>query len=803
MEKNLHVLIVEDLPSDVELAERELRTVLKNYVVQVVDTEEGFDQALKIFKPDLIISDYQMPAFDGLSALKIRQEKSPFTPFIILTGSMNEDTAVECMKEGADDYVIKEHIKRLGSAVLKAFEKKNNELERKQAQEELRKLSTAVQQSPSVIVITDLKGNLEYVNPKFTELTGYTSEKAIGKNARILKSGEQADEIYQELWNTITSGKVWHGEFHNKKKNGELFWEAASISPVFDKQGKITNYLKVAEDITKRKRAEQIQKVLYNISSAVITTDNLNELIGLIQKELGTIIDTTNFYVALYDHKTDMILLPFFIDEKDEIPPFTAGKTLTNYVIKTQKSLLATKKELEVLEASGEIESFGTDSEIWLGVPLKIEGKVTGVLAVQSYTNENAFNVSDMEMLEFVSDQISISVERKKAEQALRNALEKATESDRLKSAFLATMSHELRTPLNAIMGFSDIINENMSIEKIIKFNKIINSSGNQLLNIVEDIFDIILIQSNEIEIQKSEENLHTILRNIHEIIKAEQQRTNKNNLDLNLTIPPEGKEMIINTDFSKLKQILINLLKNALKFTHEGHVRYGFEIKTNLDKPILKFFVEDTGIGIPKDKQEFIFNVFRQVEDSNTRMYGGTGIGLSISKKLTEFLGGKIWLESEEGKGCTFYFTIPYKEIELAYKKNETEAEKNNTFKKKTILVVEDDEKSFEFLKILLEKPEIRIIWAKDGAESIKLCKENTYIDLVLMDINMLVMDGYTATKEIKKFRPELPIIAQTAYAIAGDREKTFEAGCDDYISKPIKKEKLMEKIRNFLGES
>ena len=414
MEKELHVLIVEDLPSDAELAERELRTVLKNYTTQVVDTEEEFVKALETFKPDLIISDYQMPTFNGLFALKIRQEKTPFIPFIILTGSMNEDTAVECMKEGADDYVIKEHIQRLGLAVLNALENKKNEQERKQAvealqaseekfrnfvetspdlvfrltktgyidyvssrvedlygykpdeligkhlktttpvgeiskaikaiskiftgeqlknleinqkaksgrivpmeinavpvyrsgkivgfqgmmrdiserkqaEEEIRKLSTAVRQSPSVIAITDIKGNLEYVNPKFTELTGYSSKEAMGQNPRILKSGNQPDKMYKGLWKTITSGKEWHGEFHNKKKNGDLFWETASISPILDEHGKIVNYIKVAEDITERKKAEEQIKKDLKIKTALLqeiyhrTRNNMQLIISMLK----------------------------------------------------------------------------------------------------------------------------------------------------------------------------------------------------------------------------------------------------------------------------------------------------------------------------------------------------------------------------------------------------------------------------------------------------------------------------------------------------------------------------------------
>ncbi len=578
-------------------------------------------------------------------------------------------------------------------------------------------------------------------------------------------------------------------------------WIELFSYPIKDpNSNKVTGVVDFVRDITERKRAEQIQKVLYNISNAVSTTDNLKKLISRIQKELGTIIDTTNFYVALYDHKTDTLSLPFFADEKDELTSLPAGKTLTKYVITTQKPLLATKERKKELEESGYIERFGTDSEIWLGVPLKIEGEVTGVLAVQSYTNKSAYDESDMEMLEFIAGQIGISINRKKTEQGLINALEKATESDRLKSAFLATMSHELRTPLNAIIGFSDIISEDLPINDIIEFNKTINASGNHLLSIVNDLFDITLIESGEIKIVKEDFKLLTILNDVQNIIQAEQQKTNKGNIAINLVTPQEGEGLIINTDPSKLKQILINLLKNALKFTHEGHINYGYSIEAGHGKPVLKFYIEDTGIGIPENKQGLIFDIFRQVEDSYTSTYGGTGIGLSISKKLAELLGGSIWLESEEGEGSTFYFEIPLDEFKGVSKPIIKEAGKGNSLKGKTILIVEDVKISFEFLKIVLEKSGINIIWAKNGKEAIKLCKEKTNIDLVLMDINMPVMNGYEATKRIKRFRPGLPIIAQTAYAIAGDREKSLKAGCNDYITKPIKKDKLLVIIGKHL---
>lgn len=380
MKEDLRVLILEDLPTDAELAQRELQTVLKNITVKVVDTEKGFVQALKTFNPDLIIADYMLPTFDGLSALKIRQDKYPFTPFVILTGSMNEDIAVECMKAGADDYVIKEHIKRLGPAAINALEKKKIELKRKQvkvalkermkelqflysttaiagrpgitldemyrqsanqippgwqyptitggcitidgkvyktknfkqtkwmqreniqikdeiignvevcylqekpdeyegpflkeerelienfakqlsehitrkrAEDELKKLSVAVQQSPVSVIITDTKGNIEYVNPKFSDLTGYSAEEVIGKNPNILKTGATLKSEYKRLWDTITKGETWVGEFNNKKKNGKLYWESATISPIIDDNNNITHFLAVKEDITEKKK---------------------------------------------------------------------------------------------------------------------------------------------------------------------------------------------------------------------------------------------------------------------------------------------------------------------------------------------------------------------------------------------------------------------------------------------------------------------------------------------------------------------------------------------------------------------
>lgn len=603
---------------------------------------------------------------------------------------------------------------------------------------------------------------------------------------------DDVELVQKNIELTLKKGKRYNIDHRIIRPDGVILWVHAQADMIFDEDGNQLTLLGTVLDITERKKSEQIQKVLFNISNAVITTDNLEKLISLIQKELGLIIDTKNCFVAFYDETTKLVSLPYMVDERDTAAPFPAGKSMTAYVINSKKTLLATAEKQEKLVKEGKLEFVGSRSKVWLGVPLKVEGKVKGVLAVQSYTDENAYNESDVEILEFMADQISLSIERKKAEELIRKseerfdlamqaskdglydwdlitdevyfsaswkkmlgykdhelennlsiwetlthpkereafllkfknaienktthyevefrmrhklghwvnilsranfiynedgkalrvvgthsdmtevkkaekelktALKKAKEADQLKSSFLATMSHELRTPLNAIIGFSDIINKELSIEEVVEFNKTINSSGKHLLTIVEDLFDITLIETGEIKIVKEDVELKLLLNEINDIIQIEQLKTNKEHLSINLIIPPNCNEIILNTDSSKLKQILLNLLKNALKFTRSGHINYGCEIEIIQNESMLKFFVEDTGIGVPKEKHEFIFDIFRQVEDSHTRTYGGTGIGLSISKKLTEFLGGEMWLESLEGKGSTFYFTIPHSE--------------------------------------------------------------------------------------------------------------------------------------------
>ena len=530
----------------------------------------------------------------------------------------------------------------------------------KQTETELKILSQSVIQSPVSVVVTDYDGKIEFVNPKFLELTGYDSQEVKGQNPRILGSGNNSIDTYQNLWKTIKSGKEWQGELQNKKKNGELFWEHANISALKDSNGEITHFIAVKEDITEKKRYETIQQITLNISNAVFTHDTLFEFIEYIRLELGKLIDTTNFFVALYDNKTETFHLPYHKDKLDSLQSFPKKGTISGWIVDNKKPLLANKQTLAEMASRGELELHGASSKIWLGMPLKGNGEIIGVLAIQSYEDENIVTERDKEVLELVSHQVSISIQKKQNEDDLRKALSKATESDRLKSSFLATMSHELRTPLNAVLGFSNLVDLDTPIETAVDFCKTINQSGFQLLGLVEDLFDISSIESGNIKIEYNRCSVTSILYEIEDIIKAELLAQNKTHLEVRLIIPTDANDVFIETDHKRFKQIFLNLLKNAIKFTEKGQIEFGFNMgNINSNIPI-EFFVKDTGIGIPDEVQKSIFDMFRQANESSSREYGGSGIGLSISKKLVELLGGEIWLESKLNEGSVFYFNHP-----------------------------------------------------------------------------------------------------------------------------------------------
>ncbi|HAN19810.1 MAG: hypothetical protein A2X13_12575 [Bacteroidetes bacterium GWC2_33_15] len=398
-------------------------------------------------------------------------------------------------------------------------------------------------------------------------------------------------------------------------------------------------------------------------------------------------------------------------------------------------------------------------------------------------------NEANKKLVEEISD-------HKQTMENLSLAKNKAEESDRLKSNFLANMSHEVRTPMNAITGFSQMLEyDNLPKEKRREYVRLVSENCHNLTNLIDDIIDFAKIESGEVKIEKKEFNPHPIMEFLHDHFTNEIIKLNKKDLILFYSNENKESDFKIYTDPVRLKQIISSLLENAVKFTEKGRIEFGFVHSANNE---IDFFVRDTGIGLDDTYQEIIFERFRQVDEGATRKYGGAGIGLSISKSLVELLNGKIWVESTLGKGSTFYVKLPNK-----LKKSDIEFIQPHQFnwEDKVILITEDKKINFEIIKESLSVTKVKILWAKNGEEAVNIIAKNMNVDLILMDIQMPVMDGYEATKRIKKIKKDIPVIAQTAYALPQDSYKCIDAGCDDYISKPIAISQFLLKLNKYLS--
>lgn len=381
----------------------------------------------------------------------------------------------------------------------------------------------------------------------------------------------------------------------------------------------------------------------------------------------------------------------------------------------------------------------------------------------------------------------------------------KAEESDRLKSAFLANMSHEIRTPMNAIIGFAMLLDkEDFSHEEKNEFVQNIVQNSESLLRLIEDILDMSKIEAGQIKLVNEVCYLNSFLNNLY--LRLNQKKSLIDKLDVELILDiPQNNDMVILVDETRLNQVMTNLLENAFKFTDSGHIKFGYRIQENMGNAIVHFYVEDTGIGIPEAELENIFKRFRKgTRGPKEKIYRGTGLGLYISKSIVQLLGGNIWTESTVKKGTTFYFTIPYKEVitdKNILKGEKKEKQSINNFENKTILIAEDEDSNYNFISTVLKNTKATLIRAIDGQETLEMFKKNNQINLVLLDIQMPVMDGYKAARELKAMNRKIPIIAQTAFAMSDQREAILGAGCDDYISKPYKPKELIEIIRRYIN--
>jgi PAS domain S-box-containing protein len=883
--KSLRILFAEDLLADVEMAIREIRKGGINFIYRVTDTENEFRKELLAFNPDIVISDYTMPTFDGMQALRITRSGERFIPFIILTGSTNEEIAVACLKSGADDYVIKEQIKRLSFAVLDAIEKEKAKSEKRRIQEKLRESeemyrSLIENSSDAVYLIKDRK--FEMVNNEFERMFGYSFEEVSHPEFSFMQLvAPESRYIIEERHNRIDIG----GKAANKyqftalTKNGKKLEVEASVSYTDIKHKDIKQG--IIRDITTQKRVEnQLReseskfrnlfqnhtavKLIINPENGCILEANnaaadfygwtveklqkmkisdINILPDIeIQKEIekvrnsqnvyfefrhlkadGSIVDVEAFTskvsfngsevlhtiihdvsarkkteqrLHLLNHAVEQNPVSIVITNPEGIieyanPGFTA---MTGYSMEEVKDTT-----LRILKSGFQTEEFYRNfwdtinaGKDWSG-EFKNKKKDGAVYwqetAISPILNEDGIITHFVAVMEDIT-------EKKRMIQDLVRAKEKAEESDRLKSAFLANMSHEIRTPMNGIIGFTDLLREQKlnGAEKS-KYINIIKKSGERMLNTINDLIEISKIESGSTELEFSEININHQMDFFHHFFMPE---ANRKGLQLYCHKSLPSTHSLIETDNEKLNTIFSNLIKNAIKYTVRGQIDIGYTITGNT----IEFYVKDTGIGIEEKRHHIIFDRFVQADMSLSKPYEGAGLGLSIAKAYVGMLGGKIWLKSTPGKGSQFFFTIPCK-LKLLFSEEKLHAPRKNNDKDVlsdlTVLVAGDDDIGKLYLSELLNGKCKKIIFASNGIEALELFKSTPEIDVVLMDIKMPGMNGYETSQKMKEINRKVFIIAQTAHALSGDKERALASGCDYYLSKPFSKSQLLEVVSKY----
>lgn len=600
----------------------------------------------------------------------------------------------------------------------------------------------------------------KYLNGAAIKQTRMEADQVLGKNLMTLWPGFKKTKIYKKI-NDCMVNKTHHSfDSEFVYPDGKSAWFNLSVQSVPE------GVFVLSSDISQKKEFERSLTESEKKFRHLFKEHSAMKL--LIDAETGSITDANrsavDFYGWTHEELTRMNIGQINTLSKSEL------KEAINHVVNNKKHQFYFKHRTK----SGNIR----DVEVFSS--MIISGK-------KKYLHSIIHDITDKKEAELRIEQMMLE---------LMQAKTRAEESDRLKSAFLANMSHEIRTPMNGILGFMDILKEpDLDSTERNEYIDLVQLSGQRLLNTINDIIDISKIESGVVSLNEAQFNFNEILINQFNLFKIE---AGTRNLELILTsLLPEGKQLVYGDRF-KIESIMINLIKNALKFTHKGSVSFGAKLK---DDNRIEFNVTDTGQGIPADQIHLLFNRFAQIEKSTKHSYEGSGLGLAISKGFADLMGCEIYADSKEGVGSSFFLLIPLKETkETSIVKRKSE--KHDILNKSlTILVAEDDDISFKYLRTSLRKLDIEILRAYNGEEAIAKVKAHNEIGLILMDIKMPVMNGYTATEIIKTIKPDLPVIALTAFGMFDDKEKALSAGCDDYLSKPVKYSELVNMINKFRG--
>ncbi|MFH0842719.1 MAG: PAS domain S-box protein [Bacteroidota bacterium] len=661
-------------------------------------------------------------------------------------------------------------------------------------------LEQLIDSTPEAIVITDTNNIISIINKEFTNLFGYTPEEALNRNIDDLVVPDELKMEAMGIEELTSQRKHVVRDTIRKDKNGNRINVSVAGTPIIV-NNQLVAILGIYRDITTERKNLLLQEILYNISNAALKQMDIKEIYPTIVLELSKIWDTNNFFIALYDKMSETMSLPFFADEKDSFQEIPVKNTISGWVIKNDKPVLLRENDLKQLEESGEIELVGSDCKVWMGVPLKVENNIIGIMCLQDYNNENKFSQDDLYVLDFIANQIAIAIQRRIMLDNLITARQKSEEAAQSKQIFMSTMSHEIRTPLNEVIGITNLLLQGQPREDQMDFIKTLRFSGNHLLTLVNDVLDYNKMESGKIVFEQTLFNLNDFLE---EIMRSYSFRSKAKQLSFEIKREGRLPDEVVG-DQIRLNQILSNLLSNALKFTKQGGITVFLkELERKAGQSTLEFSIKDSGIGIPKERQEAIFESFTQASSDTTRQYGGSGLGLAICKRLVELQGGKVMVESEPGTGSTFKFTMTFGVSGTGAPVKTVEPKESFAgLEGKRILVAEDNKINFFVVNKFLTGWGVTVTHTENGQLALEALDKEDF-DLILMDLHMPVMDGIEATRIIRKSNDSrinnIPIVALTAAIMSENHDKIEELKINDYVLKPFKPHDLFERIRKHI---
>ncbi|HPS26590.1 MAG TPA: PAS domain S-box protein [Bacteroidales bacterium] len=638
--------------------------------------------------------------------------------------------------------------------------------------------------SVAILIINPENNKILAANQKASETYGYSIAELTGMQMeQITKDIGLESQQIEKIKNHQASKDFSTIHLNRKGEEIHMLVDGSTVE-----YGGIPAIMNFNRDITEIKRLEKARETVYKISQLAHTVDNMNDMYKSIHKIINEILPARNFYIALYDDVTDIVSFPYFVDEKDSSPsPHRLKRGLTEYVLRHGEPVLTTAELLKQLELSGEIEILGAYSETWMGVPLITHNKVIGVVAVQSYSPEIQFTMNEKDLLVYASEQIAQQIYKRQAEEEILRGKAKAEESDRLKTSLITNMNHDLRTPMTGILGFASLLKNRIKDAETLSMVDTIIESGNKLMSIINSILQLSQLEAGQKQISliSGEVTKYVEMPLAQLEIKARQK---------NLSIVRQFEHDIVAVfNESYLIQAITNIVNNAISYTEKGSITIKTGLTEHQGKKFAYIKIRDTGIGIDANNFSRIFQEFRQVSEGLNRRYDGSGLGLSISKKMIEMMGGQILVESQLGKGSVFTILLPLasekmkkKEIPAKEKENQKIARLPKTHNLPKVLVVEDNKINGELIYAYL-KQDYEVDIAKTGFLAIELVKRSEY-NIVLMDINLGDgMNGMQVAREIHKIYKNLPIVALTGYSTEKEIAAILKHDFIGYILKPV----------------